>query len=167
MVKEDININDLIVSEGCFDLQFRQDIKHNRLNSPTYYRWKVQFVITQSGQNKNILEKVKNILNCGRIHLIKDRMHYSVQNLDEIKNTLIPYLRSHPMSKMKKECFDLWVKAVDIIYKNKNKVFSSWEKNEFQKLIDIQRSSIRFKNKSKDLKWIEVAKDLIKTLRIT
>jgi len=26
--------------EGCFDLQFRRDIRHKRLGKPVYYSWK-------------------------------------------------------------------------------------------------------------------------------
>lgn len=162
MVKDkEIDINNLINTSACFDLQFRQDIKHNRPNSPTYYRWKVQFVVT----NKlDILEKVKNIFGCGKIHLIKNQARFSVQNIGELKGAIIPYFNTHPLINKKKKDFNLWAEAVEIICKNKGKTLSSWGKGDFQKLLDLQKSSVKFKSKPKNSKWVDMAQDLAKSL---
>ena len=58
-VKRDFNIASLVNNYGCFDLQFRKDTRHERTNSPVYYRWKAQFVVTSSKENSKILEKIK------------------------------------------------------------------------------------------------------------
>ncbi len=162
--KETININQLVNQEGCFDLQFRKDAKYNRSNSPTYYHWKTQFVVTESSQKLDILEKIKNILKCGKIHIIKNQARYSVQNIDEIKNTIIPYFRGHTLNEKKKKDFELWSKAVEIIYKNKGKILSTWKKEDFQKLIEIQKSIKKYKEKPKQAKWFSMAEMLVKTL---
>ena len=57
MAKEIFNITKIVNEDGCFDLQFRKDTRHERTNSPTYYRWKTQFVVTSSIDNIKILNK--------------------------------------------------------------------------------------------------------------
>lgn len=159
---KDINI--VINQGGCFDLQFRRDVKHDRLNSPTYYRWKAQFVITESIQNLNILEKIKKILKCGKIHVIKDQARYSVQNIEEIKNAIIPYFEEHMLNEKKKKDFELWSKAVDVIYINKRKNLLVWKKEDFQKLIEIQKLIKKYKEKPKQSKWFSMAETLAEKL---
>ncbi len=160
-----IDINSLINAAGCFDLQFRQDIKHKRINSPTYYRWKVQFVITESGQNLNILEKIKNILRVGKIHIINNQSRYSVQDIDEIKNKILPYFEKYPFNNIrKKNEFELWKKAVEIIYRNKGIPLLKWKKKDFQQIIDVQKKIQQYKEKPKQSKWLSVAEELIKSL---
>ena len=159
--KEDVNVVAITNKEGCFDLQFRKDVRKERLSSPTYYRWKAQFVIINTPE---VLEKIKNTLGCGRIHLIKNQGRYSVQNVSELKDIIIPYFNTNRLTDKKKKDFDLWSKAVAIISKNKGKKFSVWEKKDFQSLIDIHKSSIKFKDKPKDSKWIEEAESLVKSL---
>jgi len=160
------NINVLINTGACFDLQFRQDTKRKRTNSPTYYRWKVQFVITESSQKSKILEKIKNILKCGKVHIINNQGRYSVQDIDEIKNKVLPYFKRHPLNNnKKKKDFELWQKAVGIIYKNKGKVFLKWKKEDFRELINIQKSIKKYKERPRQMKWLSTAEELLKTLK--
>lgn len=162
--KQIINIAQLVNQEGCFDLQFRKDVKYNRPNSPTYYRWKVQFVVTESPQRADLLESIKNTLKCGRVHLGQGQARYSVQNIDELKNTIIPYFQGHRLVERKNKDFELWSKAVGIIFKNKRKILSAWKKEDFKTLLEIQKSIIRFKDKPKRVRWLSIAEDLVKTL---
>src|SRR3989344_1173659 len=62
MAKEKFNIIDLVNNDSCFDLQFRKDTRHERTNSPTYYRWKSQFVVTVPKEQIKILEKTKKVI---------------------------------------------------------------------------------------------------------
>lgn len=142
-------------------MQFRQDVKNKRPNSPTYYHWKVQFVVIGTPED---LEQVKNILKCGNIHKIKNQPRYSVQNIDELKNTIVPYFEKREMPETKKRDFELWAKAVEIIFENKGKITSSWKKSDFQQLIDIQKSIKKFKTKPKQAKWLSTAEMLVKGL---
>ncbi len=153
-------IDKIIREEACFDLQFRKDTKHNRTYSPTYYRWNIQFVITQNEADKNILEKIKNVFGCGKIHLINKRARYSVQNLDEIKSAVIPYFRAHPVAESKENDFKLWIEAVEIIHKNKRASLSSWNKKELTRLLKIQKDIQEFKKKPRGSKWLDVAKSM-------
>lgn len=163
--KEKTNINNLINSSACFDLQFRQDAKKDRPNSPTYYRWKTQFIITRPLSEMNNLQEILTAIGCGKIHAIQNQARFSVQNIDEIKNTVVPYLQKNPLQETKKKDFDLWAQAVDILHKNKGKNFLSWTKDDFQKLINIQKESQKYKEKPKSLKWISTAGDLLKNLK--
>jgi hypothetical protein len=150
-----------LINSGCFDLQFRKDIKHNRPHSPTYYRWKVQFVVIDKSEN---LEKVKKSFGCGGIHIIKNQGRYSVQNIDDLKKSVIPYFEKCQLSGIKKKDFELWKDSVEIIYKNKGKPFSTWKKEDFQQLIEIHKAMKKYKEKPKQTKWVSMAEDLAKTL---
>lgn len=158
------NIASLVNSDGCFDLQFRKDTRHERTNAPTYYRWKIQFIITCPKNDVKTLEKVKNIFGCGKVSVDKGQARFSVQKIDDITCIIVPFFRKNQLADKKKKDFELWRKAVDIIYKNKGKYLTSWKKNDLLSLIEIQKSSVKYKSKPKQLKWIEMARALAKTI---
>jgi len=162
--KSNINISALVNKEGCFDLQFRKDTRHERTNKPTYYRWKIQFVITGPKEKQKLFEKIKNTIGCGDVCVIKNQARYSVQKIDSINNIIIPFFRKNPLSDKKKKDFELWQRAVGIIYKNKGKYLMNWKKNDILSLIEIQKSSVKYKNNPKQPKWIEMAQALVKTI---
>ena len=78
MAKENFSITNLVNNDGCFDLQFRKDTRRERTNSPTYYRWKAQFVVTSPKDNAKVLEKIKDEFCCGQICISKDQARFSV-----------------------------------------------------------------------------------------
>ena len=80
---EKFNIAMLVNNDGCFDLQFRKDTRRERTNSPTYYRWKAQFVVTSPKEDVKILEKIKKAVS--EIKSFSGRM----QKLKGIKNSII------------------------------------------------------------------------------
>ncbi|MBI2050111.1 MAG: LAGLIDADG family homing endonuclease [Candidatus Staskawiczbacteria bacterium] len=162
--KNKINILQLINKEGCFDLQFRRDTRHERKNAPTYYRWKVQFVVTGSKGKRNILKKIKSIIGCGDIHIIKDQARFSVQKIDDINNTVVPFFRKNQLENKKKKDFELWKRAVAIIYKNKGKYLLKWKKNDLLSLIEIQKSVVKYKIRPKKPKWVQMALALAKNI---
>ena len=161
--KEISAIVKLVNSDGCFDLQFRKDVRHERTNSPTYYRWKAQFIITESKSDVKILEKIKNLLNCGQVCISKEQARYSVQKIDDISEIIVPFFRKNILADKKKKDFSLWMKAVDIIQKNKGKNLADWKKNEVCSLIEIHKSSAKYKNNPREPKWLEMAKMFTKT----
>jgi len=163
-VKNNIDVSLLASKEGCFDLQFRRDTRHERTNAPTYYRWKIQFVITGPKEKESLFKKVKDIIGCGDVCVTKDQARYSAQKIDDINNIIIPFFRKNKLDGNKKKDFELWQKAVEIIYKNKGKYLIKWKKNDLISLIEIQKSSAKYKNKPKQPKWIEMAQALTKTL---
>jgi len=160
--KENFNIVTLVNNDGCFDLQFRKDQRHDRTNSPTYYRWKAQFVVTAPKLDVKILEKIKNELDCGQVCVSKDQARFSVQKINDITETIVPFFKKNILADKKKKDFELWAKAVEIIQKNKGKALSAWKKNELNSLIEIHKSSAKYKNNPREPKWLDMAKTLSK-----
>lgn len=160
--KNDFNIVTLTNNDGCFDLQFRKDTRHERTNSPTYYRWKAQFVVTGPKANKNILEKIKRELDCGEVTISKDQARYSVQKISDIAEIIVPFFRKNKLAEKKKKDFELWEKGVEIIQRNKGKFLAGWKKSDLATLIEIHKSSAKYKNKPRAPKWLDIAKTLYK-----
>ena len=161
--KKSFNIVDLVNSDGCFDLQFRKDTRHERTNAPTYYRWKTQFVVTAPKGDIKILEKIKNEMECGEVSISKDQARFSVQKISDIAETVVPFFRKNILAANKKKDFELWAKAVEIIQKNKGKALVEWKKNDLNCLIEIQKSSAKYKSRPRQPKWLEMAQTLSKT----
>ena len=160
--KKSFNIVNLVNCDGCFDLQFRKDTRHERTNSPTYYRWKTQFIVTSSKENLETLEKIKKEMGCGEVSISKDQARFSVQKISDISDTVVPFFRKNALADRKKKDFDLWSKAVEIIQKNKGKYLSEWKKNDICSLIEIHKASAKYKNRPKEPKWMEIAKSFSK-----
>lgn len=164
MAHKYIDITALVNNNGCFDLQFRKDTRHERINAPTYYRWKIQFIITAPKENVKTLEKFKKIVSCGNIHTTKNQARFSVQKVDDVNNIIIPFLKRHSLAEKKKKDFALWQKAADILYRNKGKYIAKWKKNELLSLIAIHKSTIKYKDKPRELKWLDMAQSFAKTV---
>jgi len=163
MEKEKFSLTNLVNNDGCFDLQFRKDTRHERTNSPTYYRWKTQFVITAPKENAKVLEKARKIIGCGSVSIAKGQARFSVQKLDDIAKIVVPYFSKNKLADNKKKDFDLWQKAVGIIYKNKGVYLSKWQKNDLLHLMEIHKSMAKYKNKPRKQKWSEMAQAIIKS----
>lgn len=157
------NLLQLANDDACFDLQFRKDTRHERTGSPTYYRWKLQFVITGPRESVKIMEQVKKELGCGDISQTAGQARFSVQKIDDIYETVVPYFRKHTLSENKKRDFELWQKAVEIIYSNKGIYLSKWHKNDLKKLVEIHKIKSKYKQKPRAGKWIDMAQTIAKT----
>ena len=164
MAAEKFSIVNLVNNDGCFDLQFRKDTRHERTNAPTYYRWKAQFVVTGAKDNSKVLEKIKKEMGCGEVSVSKDQARFSVQKIDDIIDMVIPYFKKNSLADKKKKDFELWAKAVEIIKNNKGKYLAGWKKSDLLSLIEIQKSAVKYKNKPRQPKWIEMAQTLAKSL---
>ncbi len=183
MAQEKFSVTQLTNEDGCFDLQFRKDTRHERTGSPTYYRWKAQFVITMPKENVKILEKVKKELGAGSVSITAGQARFSVQKVDDIVESVIPYFTRHSLSggglskntltgnppshkasagQSKKRDFDLWQKAVTIIYQNKGIYISKWKRNDLLHLMEIHKSMAKYKIKPKKSKWMDMAQILTK-----
>jgi hypothetical protein len=161
--KKSFDIVSLVNSDGCFDLQFRKDTRHERTNAPTYYRWKNQFIVTLPKSDIKILEKIKNEIGCGQVSVSKVQSRFSVQKIDDIIKIVIPYFRKNCLEQNKKKDFELWAKSAEIIHRNKGKHLSVWKKSEINSLIEIHKSSAKYKNKPRQSKWLNMAQTLAKT----
>jgi len=163
--------------EGCFDLQFRRDVRHERVNSPAYYSWKAQFVIVLRYDEKELLKKIKDTIGCGSIYSSNgNQVRYSVQDVDNLRNRIVPFFKKFLLFGKKKQDFNLWAESIEIIYRNKRKNINinkgvrgftriNWNKKDFLRLIDIQKSMQNFKAKrSRALKWFPIAESIAETL---
>ena len=101
--KKDFNVAAIVNNDGCFDLQFRKDTRHERTNSPTYYRWKTQFVVTGPKENAKVLEKIKNEMGCGEVSISKDQARFSVQKISDIAEVVVPFFRKNCLAEKKKK----------------------------------------------------------------
>lgn len=163
-MKEAFSVSAIVNNDGCFDLQFRKDTRHERTNSPTYYRWKAQFVVTSPKENIKILERIKREMGCGEVSISKEQARFSVQKINDVAEIVVPYFKKNSLADKKKHDFSLWAKAVEIIQKNKGKPLVEWKKNELNSLMEIQKSSSKYKLRQKQPKWIDMAKTLSKSI---
>lgn len=147
-----------ILNNSCFNLQFRRDVRHDRINEPTYYSWKAQFVLLEE---IGLLKKINTLLGCGRIYENKNQARFVVQNIDNLHNIVVLFVKDYQLSGKRKNDFQLWAKAIGIIYKNKRKSLKKWKKEDLQKIIEIQKKMQGYKTKPKKSKWLSVA-ELIK-----
>lgn len=161
-MKSNSNFSTLLNNDSCFDLQFRKDTRRKRTNSPTYYRWKIQFIVTTPKDNSKILGKFKKIIGCGNISITKNQARFSVQDINDIANIVVPFFRKNQLLGNKKNNFALWQKAVDIIHSNKGKYIVKWKNNDLLSLIQIHKSIAKYKNKPRQSKWIAMAKSMVK-----
>jgi hypothetical protein len=157
-VKEKFSIVDIVNNVGCFDLQFRKDTRRERINSPTYYRWKAQFVVTAPKEDMEILDKTKKEIGCGEITISRDQARFSVQKISDIAEIIVPFFRKNLLADNKKKDFELWAKGVEIIQKNKGKPLIDWKKNDLCSLLEIHKSSVKYKQRSRASKWLDMAK---------
>ena len=58
-------ISGLVDGEGCFALNFRRDKRHERKGKPEYFYWTIRFIIVLRIDDKTLLEKVRDTLDCG------------------------------------------------------------------------------------------------------
>ena len=59
IISSEKNIADFVSDEGCFNLQFRRDVRHKRTGSPTYYCWKAQFVLSGGYDKEKTFRQIK------------------------------------------------------------------------------------------------------------
>ena len=163
MVKEIFSVSNIVNQDGCFDLQFRKDTRHERTNAPTYYRWKAQFVVTSPKEDAKVLEKIKKEMGCGDVCIIRDQARFSVQKISDIAEIVVPFFRKNVLADKKKKDFELWSKGVEIIQRNKGKFLNAWKKTDLGTLIEIHKSTAKYKNRPRAPKWLDMARVLSKT----
>lgn len=162
-MKNNVDIAELASNDACFDLQFRKDTRHERTNSPTYYRWKLQFVVTLPKEKAKLMKTIKRKIGCGAIYITNSQTRFSVQNINDISNLVVPFLKKNKLSGAKRKDFELWRKAADILKGNKGKNIASWKKSDLLSLIQIHKSMRIYKQNPRESKWLGLAKSMAKT----
>src|SRR3989344_6823893 len=109
----------LVDGEGCFSITFNNH-KSNRL-----VEVRLLFEIELREDDKEILERVRNTLQCGNIyHLTYERYKkwrphykYKVSNLKDITEKVIPFFRKYPLQAKKKNSFEVFSKVAELMLK--------------------------------------------------
>lgn len=111
----------LVDGEGCFSITF-----NNHKDRITEVR--LIFEIELREDDKEILERVKNTLECGNIYYLgyerykKWRPHYKykVSNIKDITQKIIPFFQKYPLQAKKKYSFELFVQIAQLIVNKKH-----------------------------------------------
>lgn len=112
----------LVDGEGCFSVTFNKH-KNNRL-----LEVRLIFEIELREDDKEILERVKETLECGNIYYLdyakysKWAPHYKfkVSNLKDITEKIIPFFQKYPLQAKKKLSFDLFQKVAKLMLKKQH-----------------------------------------------
>lgn len=112
--------------EGCFYLTYRSETKRKRPGNPIYYRWLPYFAMTMREDDVEILREIKNTLCCGNIYFLRNKAirkgmqaYFGVQHIDDLYKKVMPFFKTYELRAKKRHDFDLWCKALDILYQNK------------------------------------------------
>lgn len=154
--------------EGCFALKFRRDVRRERKNQPVYFYWDIEFVIMLRSDDREILEKIQETLECGKISVNKRSMvRFAINNIEDLKYKIIPFFQAYQLRAKKKHDFELWKEAVDLLYKNKGlatnisstgnprgkrKIF--WDSGELLRLREIHNMMKEYKSSREEWRWI-------------
>jgi len=157
-------ISKIINESGCFNLQFRRDVRYKRPNKPTYYRWKAQFIVVFDKNQKKLAQEFKKMLGCGKIYDTEKGLRFTVQDIDQLYNFVIPFIKKYPLLERKKRDFKLWSTGVAVLFRYKGKNLKNWKRKDFVSLIKIQKQIQKFKERSKSSKWLTIAETFAKNL---
>jgi len=118
--------------------------------------------------DSDILNSVKNTLNCGYITFSNDTINqarFSVQNAKELATIIIPFFKKYPLRAKKREDFKLWSEAVKILDKYRDGVLNiekghrgfvkkGIDEGDTKRLQEIRNEMSEYKSKrSRDFKW--------------
>ena len=152
--------------EGCFYINFRRDVRHDRKNKPIYFYWDIAFAIVRRADDKYILEKIKNTLNCGNITINKlGSARFQVTNTNDLVNKIVPFFKKYELRAKKKGDYILWKKALEIFKRNQRKTLNikrggsgfhkiDWHPEDLKQLKEIQQEMRIYKSKRKNWKWL-------------
>lgn len=112
----------LVDGEGCFSVTFNKH-KANRL-----LEVRLIFEIELRADDKEILERVKETLNCGNIYYLDYKKYskwqphykYKVSNIKDISEKIIPFFKKYPLQAKKKLSFDLFRKVAEMMLKKQH-----------------------------------------------
>lgn len=119
----------LVDGEGCFSVTFNKH-KANRL-----LEVRLIFEIELREDDKEILERVKETLECGNIYHLeyekyskwKPHYKYKVSNLRDITEKIITFFKKYPLQAKKKNSFDLFCQVAKLMLKKQHLTTSGIE----------------------------------------
>ena len=129
----------LVDGEGCFCVSFNKH-KNNRLLEA-----RLLFEIELREDDKEILERVKETLDCGNIYYLNYEGHrkwrphykYKVSNIKDISTKIIPFFQKYPLQAKKKHSFEKFCIAARLILAKRHLT-----NNGVEKIRDLVRDSL-------------------------
>jgi hypothetical protein len=156
--------------EGCFSLNFRRDVRHERGKRtgiiPVYFYWDILFAIVLRGDDRDVLEKIKNTLGCETVTgpNTKGQVRFQVTNIYDLSDKILPFFERYQLHAKKRYDFDLWKEAVCLV-KNNQKIKINrlpgkrgfqkvpWNPIDLKRLEEIRIEMKKFKSLREDWKW--------------
>lgn len=157
--------------EGCFALKFRRDIRHDRGKrsgiKPVYFYWDIEFAIMLREDDQEILKKIQNTFDCGKMGNLDKRgaVRYSVNDINDLSNKIVPFFEKYPLHAKKQFDFQLWKDAVEIFKRNQRTKLNrikgkqgfqktNWNAEDLKRLKKIHEEMKIYKGGGKEWKWI-------------
>lgn len=127
---ENLNISDLnwisgfVEGEGCFSISIIKS-KLREVNEAVLCR----FIITQHIRDLNILKKIQEIFECGRIEINnKGYAFFVISSFKDITEKLIPFFNKYPLIGDKNKSLEDFVTVVELMKENKHLTKNGLEK---------------------------------------
>lgn len=109
-------ITGFVDGEGCFYIGLGENNKRN-------VGWRVDpgFQIQLHIRDKNLLLQIKNFFNnLGTISIYKNSVRYSVRNIKEIVEVIIPHFEKYPLISQKQNDFLIWKDIIKLMCKKEH-----------------------------------------------
>jgi len=114
-------LDGLVDGEGCFSITFNRH-KNNRIEV------RLIFEIELREDDKEILERVKETLECGNLYHLdykryrkwKPHFKYKVSNLRDIVQKVIPFFNKYPLQAKKRKSFEVFSKVANLMLLKKH-----------------------------------------------
>lgn len=136
--------------EGCFYLTYRKETKIHRKGSPIYFRWITYFAIVVRTDDLPILKGIEYTLRCGKISFtrIHDTARYNVQNIKDIVEKVIPFFEKYPLRAKKRQDFELWKEATQIVQRNLYN--NKYRRSDNKRLVEIRNEMRKYKSRREE-----------------
>jgi len=108
-----------VEGEGCFSLNYNK-VKSSKNKKIKYLR--PMFSLGLNKRDKKLLEKIKQIIGCGRIYQDNDIFSYRIYRKSDLQNILIPFFEKYPFHGSKKVAFEIFKEIIFIVSKRKHAI---------------------------------------------
>jgi hypothetical protein len=114
----------LVVGEGCFYTESGRDKKYR-----SGWRIRPAFCLEMRSDDREVLEEVKDHLNCGSIYDLdfgryrsyesrgwRPHVKYRVSNITDLHGKVVPFFRKHQLFGRKRTAFEIFEQLVEMMY---------------------------------------------------
>lgn len=134
------NVSGFVVGEGCFYVECGRDDKYK-----LGYRIRPAFCIELRYDDKEILEVIKEYLQCGNIYDLdfgrykgyeqkkwKPHVKYRISNFEDISKKVVPFFNKYALFGKKRRSFELFSQIVEMMERKEH-----LNENGIKKIIQI------------------------------